>query len=84
MNKDNCYTIEMVLRRIFDKKKINIEIDIINKYSKGNLSYKMRIKVPEEYKHLLEHIYATCYSICSLDGEYLTNKKIRGNFLYFD
>lgn len=82
MHKNNCERIKNLLEDIFKQKNIKIEIKIIDKYARGMGFWRMRIKVDENYKHLLDHIYSTAYSICALDGEYLDNKKIKRGFLY--
>jgi len=82
MNKRNCERIKYILEDMFKEKRIEIKVDIIDKFAKGLLFWRMRIKVPKQYKHLLDHIYSTAYSICALDGEYLDKKKVRGCFLY--
>ena len=82
MHKENCRRLKTLLEDIFSEKRIEIKIDIIDKHSKGMWFWRMRIKVPEKYKHLLDHIYSTSYSVCALTGEYLDPKKIKRGFLY--
>jgi len=83
MDKRNCYRIKAFLEDVFRGKRIEIKVDIIDKFSQGLLFWRMRIKIPEKrYKHLLNHIYNTAYSMCALTGEYLDKKKTRGCFLY--
>lgn len=81
MNKLNCYRIKNFLEDVFKEKNILIKIEIIDKFSRGLWFWRMKIKVDKNYKHLLDHIYSTAYSMCALDGEYL-NKKIKGGWLY--
>ena len=86
MDKRNCYRIKAFLEDSFKEKNrwkpILLKVDIIDKYAKGLLFWRMRIKVDKEYKHLLDHIYHTAYSMCALNGEYLDKKKKRGQFVY--
>lgn len=83
MNKNNCIRLKNLLEDIYKEKHIKIKIVIIDKESKGNGFWKMRIKLlDKKYNHLLNHIYNTCYSVCTLTGEYLDKEKIKRGFLY--
>lgn len=87
MNKKNCQRIKDFLESVFkDKgcswKPILLDIQIIDKHAQGLLFWKMKIKVHKDYKHLLDHIYSTAYSMCALTGEYLDPKKIKRGYLY--
>ena len=82
MNKLNCFRIKGFLEDLYRQKNIKLKVEIIDKYAKGCWFWRMRIKIDKEYKHLLDHIYSTAYSMCSLDGEYLDNKLIKRGWLY--
>lgn len=82
MNKLNCYRIKAFLEDVFAEKRISLKIEIINKYSKGSLFWRMRIKIDRKYKHLLNHIHSTAYWMCALTGEYLEKNRIERGWLY--
>lgn len=82
MNEKNCKRIKWLIEDIIREKNIDIRIKIDNTKAKGSLFWRTEVTIDEKYKHLLDHIYSTCYSLCALEGEYLDSKKIQGNKLY--
>jgi len=82
MNKLNCYRIKAFLEDVFKEKNIFLKIVIIDQFAHGVCFWRMRIKVTKRYKHLLDHIYSTAYSMCALTGEYLDKKYIKKGWLY--